>query len=242
MTQNVPMLKEKSEGQLNVTYGGTHVEGQFAYSPVKNWMVVGNSWIDYYLSHGYSNECGAGYYHLGKSGNELEVLGLYTSSRQQTHVNASRHNHGLNPIFISYPQDFKADYSGYSLQFNAGKHLASHGMQIAISAKYTFLHYTDFYYFITEGEWNENSKYYSDGGFETDSVYSLKNKNQHMLVMGFTFKLGKGRIKYMAQAALHMNLQGEIFRTHIPPFYNPLVISNVLQIGFNVPGKKSKER
>jgi len=247
MTQNVPMLKEKSEGQLNFTYGQTHVESQLAYSPIQNWMVVGNTWIDARGGNEYSNEVGVGYYHLNKDKNEIglsrlneiEVLGLYTSSHEKTHVYPPDGFPGFNPYYISYDQNFSADYKGYSLQVNTGKHFPRFGVQLAFSAKYTYLHYSDFYYLITEGPWDEYSKYKSSGGFETDSVYTLKDKNQQMLVLGFTFKIGKGWIKYMCQAGLHLNLAGNTMRNRTPPFYNPFIISNVLQMSFNAPGKKS---
>jgi hypothetical protein len=239
MTQNVPMLKEKSEGQVNLTYGRTHIEGQGAYSPIKNWMVVGNTWREIHYGKGFSNEGGIGYYHLGQDGNELEVLGLFTYSQREAHIKYAHGNAWLNPVFISYPQDFKAAYTGYSLQLNTGRHLSRKGMQIALTIKYSFLRYTDFYYLITEGEKNEYSKYKSKGGFETDSVYTLENMNQHMFVGAFTFKVGGRRVKYMAQVGLHLNFANDIIKTNIPPFYSPIVFSNVLQISFNLPGKQS---
>lgn len=234
-SQNVPMMKDKSETQLGFTYGGTHVEGQAAYSPLRNFVVLENLWKDVRWSHGYANETGIGYYHVNKSGFETEAIGLFTCSNQNTHA-PSRHSPGgmVNPYFIYNEQYFRSDYTGYSFQLDAGKFFMEKGMQLVFTLKYSYMHYTDFYY-LNIGSQKEGMS----GGYLTNHVYTLPHPDQQLLIVGMTYKIGGKWIKYILQGAIHMNLDGDTFRANIPPFYNPFIISNIVQFKFRTARKKT---
>jgi hypothetical protein len=224
-THNMPMLKERLEGNVMGSIGSNHVECQASVSPIKYVGLVGNWYSGFPLSLSRSSEYGLGGYYPFAKKFLVEVYALsintdITRNKLQVH-------RFLSEYADATLEELYSRYKGYSVQCDFGffpepkDDLNGFSNSISIGAKYSDVDYSYFEYRRSEYQRWETST--QTGGLV--EVVHLPQHHQRFLALSGTFRTGFEPVRFMFQYSHHFSLDGYPSSDDTPPYYKPFWIS-----------------
>jgi hypothetical protein len=218
-THNMPLHKERMEGNLMGAISWNHVEAQASFSPIKYVGLLGNFYGGFPNGQSVSTEYGiGGYYPFGKNF-LVEVYGLRINTDiQRNHINIQKF---LSEYADATVEALYSKYDGYSLQCDFGifpkkenttdRYLHSFGLGV----KYSTINFSLFDYKRWEYKrWDTNSQ---SGGLAEH--VTLPQVNQRFLALSGTLRFGKGPINILFQYSHHLSLDGYPPSKVSPPYY-----------------------
>jgi hypothetical protein len=229
-TQQMPMFSDKGQVKGMGTIGLNHIEVQAAYSPIKHFGIIANS---YRGLSGYSpgkrrnDELGMGFYMSKNNRYFFEMYSLYSLGRLR------RISYDKEMSQNSDIHEIDSKYAGYIFQVDIGfrsdatkKHVRS----FALGSKYTVASYDHFRY-----------EHKPDASYWRGEVFEFQNQQFEMLNIALTYREKiADNVNVLVQPAYHYCLTNTKLSRQFASFYSALWLTTAIEIDLQFTSKKRK--